>query len=648
MEASKDGGLARGMLTPRVVTGVVAGVLGLLTLAATLAAFAVTETAATDRLDRRATSALEAIDRRMQAYTESVFGGRSLFTADTPSRVEYRSYVAALGLTSRYPGIQVLGHASLVDHDDRPAYDAAVQADADAADYPEFVPYPEGVREDYVIIDYVEPTVGNEAAFGLDFFSEPNRRAAVERSRDTGMVSTTAPIVLVQETGQQSGFLVMLPIYDDLDGVDEAARREAFVGVEYAAFRMGDLVEGVLGTSRDARLEVYDVGTPEDAGAPTRENQTYGDDDLSVAADGDIDPATARLLDYDIGGRRWVVLYEATVPLSTTFEALTPWALLVGGLLITAMAAAGVWAMTTSRARAVALAERMTADLRESREELARSNLELERFAYVASHDLQEPLRTVSSFVGLLQMRYGHDLDDEARTYIGYAREGAERMSTLISELLEFSRAGRDHVLEPVDLARSWRTAIAGLRATIEEAGASVSAGPLPTVLAEEAGATQVLQNLVGNAIKYRHPERPCVITASASREGDAWRIEVTDNGIGIDPEYHEEIFVMLRRLHTRQEYPGTGMGLAISKKHVEAAGGDIGVASTPGQGSTFWFTLRPAPAGDEPHGASGAAAGVQDHVPADVDTPAPATVAAEVHRIHNEPTESSQTPHAT
>jgi PAS domain S-box-containing protein len=231
--------------------------------------------------------------------------------------------------------------------------------------------------------------------------------------------------------------------------------------------------------------------------------------------------------------------------------------------------------------------------LQQSAEELARSNKELEQFGYIVSHDLQEPLRMVTGFLGLLQAQYGPRLDAKAGEFIGFAVDGATRMSGLIQDLLEYGRVGRKgKELQPTDVGPAIAVALANLRGTIQEAGATVTQDALPTIVADPTELAQLFQNLIGNAIKFRAPGRACQVHVGAQRQGAGWVFSVRDNGIGIAPDAFDRIFVLFQRLHTRNEYAGTGIGLAICKKIVERHGGRIWVASEPGQGTTFHFTL--------------------------------------------------------
>jgi two-component system sensor histidine kinase/response regulator len=233
----------------------------------------------------------------------------------------------------------------------------------------------------------------------------------------------------------------------------------------------------------------------------------------------------------------------------------------------------------------VALRERAQAALQ-------RSNAELEQLAYVASHDMQEPLRMVASFLQLVADRYGDRLDADGHEFIGFAVDGAKRMQALINDMLAFSRVNtKARPFEPTDIAATVATARMQLQVAIEESAAHVSAGELPVVWGDPIQLLQLFQNLIANAIKFRGDEAPRVHVA-AQTEGDGWTFSVSDNGIGIAPEYFERIFALFQRLHGRRQYPGTGIGLALCKRIAERHGGHIWVESTPGQGSVFRVSL--------------------------------------------------------
>lgn len=244
--------------------------------------------------------------------------------------------------------------------------------------------------------------------------------------------------------------------------------------------------------------------------------------------------------------------------------------------------------------------ENLESHVKERTAELQRSNEDLLQFAYIASHDLQEPLRTIGSYIGLISRRYGNQLDDSAQTYMRFAVDGAARMQTLVNDLLQYSRAGTQALSkEVVCSAELVRTAMRNLDTSIREKGATIRLIELPDIYADRTKLTQVFQNLIGNAVKFHKPGVPPEVTVSATRESDGWVFTVSDNGLGFEQKYTDRIFQVFQRLHGVGKYPGNGIGLAISKRIVEHHGGKLWAVATPGKGASFSFSI-PAQAGQE------------------------------------------------
>ncbi len=296
-------------------------------------------------------------------------------------------------------------------------------------------------------------------------------------------------------------------------------------------------------------------------------------------------PGAALLLVVSLAG---TVLAAAGHPGGALVSAVVA-AVLAGGLLGLALVVrrdlAGAYAALRALQEANEHLERQAA-------ELLRSNRDLEQFAYAASHDLQEPLRKVASFCQLLQRRYAGRLDERADQYIAFAVDGAQRMQRLINDLLAFSRIGRVAATTDVDLARVASGVAAQHQPQVEAAGGAITWTGLPTVRGEEALLQALLGNLVGNSVKFAREGTPPRVELSARRDGDYWEITCADNGIGIEPGSAEKAFVIFQRLHGKEAYPGTGIGLAVAKKIVEYHGGRIWIDGSAGAGTTIRFTL--------------------------------------------------------
>ncbi len=553
------------------------------------------------RFEFRTGEVTTAIEERMAIYQQVLVSGVGLFNASSDvTRDEWRTFVDSLELQENWPGIQGMGFAVPLDPDDVAAHEEAIRAEG----FPDYQIHPaEPIRDEYTAIVYLEPfDWRNQRAFGFDMWSNEVRREAMARARDTGKPASSGLITLVQETDEdvQRGFLTYVPVYEG--GVTPPTveqRRAGFVGWVYAPFRMGDLMFEVVGARSDLNFEVYDdaVLSPD--------KLLYDTDDVSTLEDGDRSDLQRRT-PVTQAGHDWLIVFTATEELVADLDENQPTLIAFVSILIDVLLFFVIRTLTSLERRASEIATGMTEDLtaakatleRRSMElehytrELERSNNELAQFAHIAAHDLQEPLRTIGNYSQLVADRYGDELDDDGKRWLQFMSDGAQRMSNLIRSLLQYSSIeGNVAPFRPVDLDQVLDKAVRELAGGVEESGARILRSPLPVVMGDESQLIRLMQNLIANAIKYRSDEPP-VVTISATRDKNQWRIAVNDNGVGIKPEYHQRIFELFRRVGQQPEPAGTGLGLAICRRIVERHGGSIGVQSAPGEGSTFLVTL--------------------------------------------------------
>lgn len=392
------------------------------------------------------------------------------------------------------------------------------------------------------------------------------------------------PVEVGSRGADVDGEKILLSVVRDI-----SARRRAEESLRESEARLRFVLENSPDHTfvQDSQLRYLWVGRPLD---PLKRKDFIGHRDSEIFGEAGAESFEAPKLRVLAEGRRTTVVIPLMLRgrqryLEARFEPWRDW----GGNII---GLAGYVRDITENRRWAESLQRIT-------DELRRSNEDLEQFAYVASHDLQEPLRMVTGFLDLLRTRFGDEMPPKAMEYVAVAHDGASRMQRLIWDLLDYSRVTtRARELQPTSMETVLQGALARLAGALREAEAELTHDELPDVMGDETQLTQVLQNLIGNAAKFRAEDRKVRIHVGAEREGDMVKFYVRDNGIGIDPRHRERIFLIFQRLHTRAQYAGTGIGLAVVKKIVERHGGKVSVESTVGQGSTFYFTLRPVDGG--------------------------------------------------
>lgn len=531
----------------------------------------------------------QTILQRMISYRQMLRGGVGLFeSSGDVTRQEWKTYIATLQLHRVFPGILGVGYTVYLPADKRSRLESKIRNDG----FRSFKVWPEYDRPVYTSIIYLEPFSGrNLRAFGYDMFTEPVRHEAMSTARDSGKVAVSGKVTLVQETEKyvQAGFLMYMPVYAKdvpLDNVQQ--RRNAIQGFVYSPFRMNDLMSGILGNVySDLRLKIYD-------GAKLVGNNILYDSNPGSRHN----PVFRKLMHIQVDNRIWSLEISSLSGFEKTVDRSRPLIILFAGIIISILLYIVMRTLNLIHARALELSreiqerKRTEEKLNKTLRELERSNKELEEFAYVASHDLQEPLRMVASYTQLISRRYKGKLDETADEFLDYASEGALRMKQLIHDLLEYSRVTtKGKNFNSVDCNKILEVVLKNLRIQIEHNKAVIKSTGLPVIMADDTQMIQLFQNLISNAIKFKQ-QIPPEIHVSAVLKNNFWLFSFRDNGIGIDPTFRERIFIIFQRLHEKSEYPGTGIGLSVCKKIVQRHGGDIWVESELHKGSTFYFTV--------------------------------------------------------
>lgn len=462
-------------------------------------------------------------------------------------------------------------------------------------------------REEYYPIyfaSYENPEMEKIFPRGVDLSSVKLYRKRFAKARDSGNLILKKGDQFLNKKGYGSKYLTILPVYGGgfLKPVDIQERRDRLVGYVVGVEDLGDIVEKTIKKLfvTGINFSLYDLSSgviPELVyvhQSRLQGNNVLGHYNLSRK-----EPSFEE--EFNAGGRKWLLVAKPEANYFVETDAWAAWVVLVGGLFVTFMFSVYLFGLVKQAEKTEDLVKERTVELFEKNNELkhysdalTRSNEELQQFAYIASHDLQEPLRMVTSFTELLKKKYGEKLDSQANDYMDFAVAGVKRMRQLINDLLAYSQVeAADSDMQVVSMVEVVEWAISNLQASIQECQAEVHHVGLPEVTGVQSLLQRLMQNIISNSIKYRSQERLLKIDISAEKQEKQWLFSMTDNGIGVDSKYYERVFAIFQRLHTREEYSGTGVGLAICKKIIKTHRGRIWIE--PGLdniGITVNFTL--------------------------------------------------------
>jgi signal transduction histidine kinase len=550
-----------------------------------------------DRFESISRQTITSIKERLATYTDAHYAGAAIFlTSEEVTREDWRKFVNAIKINTRYPGINGIGFAIPVKKAELPNLLHRIRVKDSSAFRVTFL-NDTANAQDHFIIRFIEPIVRNKEALGFDMGSESKRRIAMETARDSAKPIISKMISLVQDNTQSPGFLLYVPFYKNgLIPVTLEERRTDFVGWIYAPFITKDFLEGILNHNlaeirTSIAISIYSEDTSNEKNLMFRSENW-----LNVTPQND---TLNKMVTLNLYKQNWKVLLRPTNEFLRLYQSSQGIVVLFICLLLSFALFYIALLLAKTRNNAIELAEEMTKELKlkniESQKqnlELERSNRDLEQFAYVASHDLKEPLRMINIYL----QRLGENIkieNEAARESLNFISEGAKRMNILIQDLLEYARLGHNVTTKSaIDLNKVLQQVKFNLKPFIEIDHVSIISENLPTIFAVESNMTSLFQNIIQNGIKFKKTDVDPVIKVSVNNKNGISVFSIEDNGIGLQQEYAEKIFILFQRLHNKDSYQGTGIGLAICKKIVEMYDGKIWVESKVGEGTCVKFTL--------------------------------------------------------
>lgn len=529
-----------------------------------------------ERFDREANRIVAAVQERLELYENALWSGVAFYDAsDDVNYSEWVTYAQSLHIDQTYPGINGIGVIYHLPPADLDAFVATQKTER-----PDFHIHPKHDQPEHWPITFIEPAALNHKAIGLDLAFESNRRIAIQRARDTGTSQVTGPIVLVQDAKKTPGFLFYTPFYKNGSKPQTVQeRRDNIEGIIYAPFIMENLMLGTLAQeNRHVSLAISDES-----------EVLYDDHQLANGIEREDNPLFRTHVSIPVHGRTWSVNIWSNPEFRAAAANSQPYMILAGGIGIDLLLLTLFLLLSKANRRALSYADRMTEDLRINTHHLEQSNKELEEFAYVASHDLRSPLEGVKKLAGWICSDNADLLPDKSKRHARQMEQRIVRMERLLDDLRQYSRSGAVHTeTSTVDTGQLVRDVVK-LQNLPDTFNVTVP-HDMPTFVTAKVPLEQIMRNLISNAYKH-HDRSDGNIRVNCWIEGQHYIFKVADDGPGIEPQFHEQIFKLFATLKPRDDVEGSGMGLAIIKKLVERYDGSISVASKIGEGTTFTFT---------------------------------------------------------